>query len=112
MVDVERRERRRFSMSLPVTVHLHDQACTEIRGVTRDVSSGGAFVFLEGRNFPDCEMVDLTMELPAEITLVGAMMVRCQARVLRVERGPDAVVGIAVQIFDFDFPAGPRTRRG
>ena len=104
MADVERRERRRFSLSLPVTVRVIDEAAgSEIRGLTRDVSSAGAFIFLQAPQFPPCESVELTLELPPEITLVGALKVRCRARVLRVERSPEGVIGIAVQISAFDF---------
>ena len=111
MTDVERRERRRFSMSLPVTVHVNDEAGTEIRGLTRDVSSGGAFIFLQAQQFAPCESVELTLELPPEITLVGALKVRCRARVLRVERSADGVIGIGVQISGFDFLANTQAGR-
>jgi hypothetical protein len=66
MVNFERRKRRRFIMSLPVSVHLRNDPRTEIRGVTRDVSSGGAFVFLQPNELAECDSAELIAELPAE----------------------------------------------
>ncbi len=105
MVDFERRKRRRFIMSLPVSVRLRNDPRTEIRGVTRDVSSGGAFVFLQPNELAECDSADLIVELPAEVTLSEALKVACCARVLRIERSAGGVIGMAVQITDFDFLA-------
>ena len=104
--DVERRKRRRFTLSLPVSVRFEDAADTEIRGVTRDVSSGGAFVFLQTKQLVRATSAELMMELPAEVTLCEALHVRCRVRVLRIERGADGLIGIALQITEFDFLSG------
>jgi hypothetical protein len=80
MVDFERRKRRRFIMSLPVSVRLRNDPRTEIRGVTRDVSSGGAFVFLQPNESAECNSAELIVELPAEVTLSEALKVACCAR--------------------------------
>ena len=104
--DVERRKRRRFKLSLPVSVRFEDAAETEIRGVSRDVSSGGVFVFLQTKQLVRAKSAELMMELPAEVTLCEALHVRCRVRVLRVERGADGLIGIALQITDFEFLAG------
>lgn len=105
MVDFERRKRRRFIMSLPVSVRLRNDPRSEIRGVTRDVSSGGAFVSLQPNELAECDSAELIVELPAEVTLSEALKVACCARVLRIERSAGGVIGMAVQIADFDFLA-------
>jgi hypothetical protein len=90
MVDFERRKRRRFIMSLPVSVRLRNDPRTEIRGVTRDVSSGGAFVFLQRKRLAECDSAELIVELPA-VTLSEALKVACCARLLRIGRSAGGV---------------------
>jgi len=99
-------------MALPVSVRLRDDPRTEIRGVTRDVSSGGAFVFLQPNELAECDSAEFSVELPAEVTLSEALKVVCCARVLRIERSAGGVVGKAVQIADFDFLASTQAGRG
>ena len=103
--DIERRAQRRFSMSLPVTIRLNDEARSELRGSTLNVSCAGAFIFVKATELRKGDPIELTLELPAEVTLTEAVKVRCHARILRIEREADGVSAIAVQISDFDFLA-------
>jgi hypothetical protein len=79
---VERRAGQRFPYLLPVSFRdLTDGR--EGLGFTQDVSSRGVFFFtdvplLEGG------AIELTLNMPSEITLGESMRVRCRGRILRV----------------------------
>jgi c-di-GMP-binding flagellar brake protein YcgR len=100
--ELERRKKRRFNVELLVSFRLKNEARTEIRGWTRDFSSGGAFVFLQSKELCACDSAELIVELPAEVTLCDATRVACDVHVLRTEVS-GGVIGIAVQIAAFDF---------
>jgi hypothetical protein len=50
------------------------------------------------------------VELPAEVTLSEALKVAGCARVLRIERSAGGVIGMAVQIADFDCHGLPESQ--
>jgi hypothetical protein len=79
---MERRVGQRFPFLLPVCFR---DSSANIAGVgfTQDVSSRGVFFFTdtpleEGRE------IELTLQMPAEITLGESMRVRCRGHILRV----------------------------
>jgi hypothetical protein len=81
-VGVERRIGQRFAFNLPVS--LRDVAtAAEGLGFTQDLSSRGAFLFTDMALREGAE-VELTLKMPAEITLGENMRVRCRGRVLRI----------------------------
>jgi hypothetical protein len=81
-VRVERRVGQRFAFLLPVS--LRDAASAlEGLGFTQDVSSRGVFFFTDVPIHENAE-IELTLQMPAEITLGESMRVRCRGRVLRV----------------------------
>jgi len=81
-VRVERRAGQRFPYLLPLALR---QISPEIEGVgfTQDVSSRGAFFFSDAPVTEGAE-IEITIRMPAEITLGESMPVRCRGRVLRV----------------------------
>lgn len=83
-VRVERRAGQRFSFLLPVSF---SQTATGIEGVgfTQDLSSRGVFLLTDAPLEAGGE-IEITLNMPSEITLGDSMRVRCRARVLRVER--------------------------
>ncbi len=81
-VRVERRVGQRFPYLLPVSVR-HPSQAIEIAGFTQDVSSRGVFFFTDAP-LTEGEAIELTLQMPSEITLGESMLVRCRARVLRV----------------------------
>jgi hypothetical protein len=86
-VGVERRIGQRFTFNLPVSVR--DVAtAAEGLGFTQDLSSRGAFLFTD-MALREGEEVELTLKMPAEITLGESMRVRCRGRVLRVVKPAD-----------------------
>lgn len=94
-VRVERRAGQRFPYLLTVSVR-QASASLEGVGITQDLSSRGVFFFTEVPLTEGSE-VELTLRMPAEITLGESMPVRCRARVLRIvaPSGPGASTGDA-----------------
>jgi hypothetical protein len=90
---VERRAGQRFPFLLPVS--LRDVASgAEGLGFTQDISSRGVFFFTE-IPLEEGASVELTLNMPSEITLGANMRVRCRGRVLRVMRPSVKGFGIA-----------------
>ncbi len=100
---VERRCGQRFSHS--VSVHL--RVCGESRtgnGFTQDLSSRGALVWTD-LPLVVGQTVEMSLVMPAVITLANDMDVRCHTRVVRVECTADAPrEAVALQIEKYDFP--------
>ena len=97
----EKRSTRRFSFVLPISVKFLANGPLEMAGHTRDVSSRGVFMYLEGE-IEAGTSIEFVMTLPPEITLSQSMLVRCVGRVLRVDRSTKEQ-GIAVAIDTYDF---------
>jgi PilZ domain len=108
-VQVERRVGQRFPYALAVS--LLDPSSSE-RGVgfTQDLSSRGAFFFTE-IPLTEGSQVELTLQMPSEITLGESMPVKCRGRVLRVLKpsapgglGADGKkIGVAVRLESYEY---------
>lgn len=86
-VGVERRIGQRFAFNLPVS--LRDTAtAAEGLGFTQDLSSRGAFLFTD-MSLSEGAEIELTLEMPSEITLGENMRVRCRGRILRIVKAKD-----------------------
>lgn len=86
-VRVERRAGQRFPFLLPVFVR-DISSGVEARGFTQDISSRGVFFFTDA-TFAEGAAIELTLNMPSEITLGDDMRVRCRGSVLRVALPPD-----------------------
>lgn len=96
----EKRGVRRFSLNLPIKLKNGSQTA-EVTGLTRDVSSRGAFVQIDP-NFAEGAAVEFLMTLPAEITLAEPIRVRCHGKVLRVETSqPNPGIAVAIEKYHF-----------
>jgi hypothetical protein len=83
-LQVERRAGQRFPFLLPVS--LRDVLSgVEALGFTQDISSRGVFFYTE-MPLQEGAAIELTLNMPSEITLGANMRVRCRGRVLRVVR--------------------------
>jgi len=112
-VQVERRVGQRFSYHLPLSLR-QPQACLEGVGFTQDLSSRGVFFFTDAPLTEGSE-VELTLQMPSEITLGESMRVRCRGHVLRVSKpasslnganGNSAIetkVGVAVRLEGYEY---------
>jgi PilZ domain len=81
-VRVERRVGQRFSYLLPLSLR---QCGSSLEGVgfTQDLSSRGAFFFTDAPLVEGAE-IEITLQMPSEITLGESMRVRCRGHILRV----------------------------
>ncbi len=86
-VGVERRIGQRFAFNLPVSLREVATACEGL-GFTQDLSSRGAFLFTDMALSEGAE-IELTLEMPSEITLGENMRVRCRGSVLRIVKAAD-----------------------
>ena len=87
MTDVkrERRSGRRVRARVPVSIKAGPGLVTAA-GVTRDLSSGGIFLYTDSHITPGSEL-EMVLILPPELTHGITQWVCCQASVVRVEDG-------------------------
>jgi hypothetical protein len=113
-VQVERRAGQRFPYLLPLSLR---QPSAEIEGVgfTQDLSSRGVFFFTDTPLQEGAE-IEITLQMPSEITLGESMRVRCRGHILRVVKpaatlAPDAAgavraetkIGVAVRLEGYEY---------
>jgi hypothetical protein len=98
----DRRNARRFNMTLPVLVRFtHNGTIEEKVAHTRDVSFRGLY-FLMDAPPEQGSSVEIVLTLPQQITLAGEVRIRCAARILRVEERDD-IRGVAACIDRYEF---------
>jgi len=101
-VQVERRAAQRFELHLPVSVRLAGSE-REGCGFTQNLSARGA-LFHTDLPMAEANAMELTLMMPAEITLADSMRVRCRGRVLRVISsavGNGSVVAVQLEGYEF-----------
>jgi hypothetical protein len=98
----DRREARRFVMTLPVRVLAHDANTQEFRANTRDVSYRGLYFFSEAR-FEDGSEIDFILTLPQQMISAGDVNIRCHGKVVRTEATDNGKTGIAAKIERYEF---------
>ena len=98
----DRREARRFTMSLPMRVLPPEAKGRELNAQTRDVSYRGLY-FLADANFKIGSEIDFVITLPEQVTQSGDVNIRCQGQIVRVEPTENGRVGIAAKIDRYEF---------
>lgn len=99
----ERRRDLRFSLHLPVKMKPLQSSVQEESSMTENVSAGGVFSYVE-RRLPEGTPVELLLTLPAELTLVKSVRVRCKGKVVRVVNSAiPGKIGMAAVIEHYDF---------
>ena len=99
---IERRCGQRFEYQLPVLLRVPADGRSGA-GFAQDLSSRGALLWTD---FPLREgmMIEMTLMMPAEITLAQDMSVCCRARVLRLEsHREEEKPAAAVRIEHYEF---------
>jgi hypothetical protein len=97
----DKRNIRRFTLDLPISVKFLDSRSRELAGHTRDVSSRGVFMYLDS-DISAGEPIEFVMTLPPEITLSGSIRIRCTGKILRVDKAAQEQ-GLAIAIDKYDF---------
>ena len=98
----ERREARRFMMSLPMRVLPRESKGRELEAHTRDLSYRGLY-FLTDANFEIGNEIEFVVTLPQQVTQSGDVNIRCLGEVVRIEPTENGRVGIAAKIARYEF---------
>jgi hypothetical protein len=98
----ERREARRFTMSLPMRVLKREAKDREVDANTRDVSYRGLY-FLADADFKVGNEIEFVITLPQQVTQSGDVNIRCLGSVVRIEPTENGRVGIAAKIARYEF---------
>jgi len=100
----DRREARRFTMTLPMRVLPREDKGSELAAQTRDVSYRGLY-FLAGAKFEIGSAIEFVITLPQQVTQSGDVNIRCQGQIVRVEPTGNGRMGIAAKIDRYEFLA-------
>jgi hypothetical protein len=98
----DRREARRFLMSLPMRVLPREAHGKALPANTRDVSYRGLY-FLSETKFEVGSQIDFVLTLPQKIAEAGEVDIRCFGKVVRVEVGSNGTMGVAAKIERYEF---------
>jgi PilZ domain-containing protein len=98
----ERREARRFTMSLPMRVLPRESKGREVDASTRDVSYRGLY-FLADTKFEIGSEIEFVIILPQQVTQSEDVNIRCLGEVVRIEPRENGRVGIAAKIARYEF---------
>jgi hypothetical protein len=98
----ERREARRFTMSLPMRVYPREAKGRELDAHTRDVSYRGLY-FLAEADFKVGSEIDFVITLPQQVTQSGDVNIRCVGEIVRIEPAENGSKGIAARIARYEF---------
>ena len=98
----ERREARRFTMSLPLRVLPQATKGHELAASTRDVSYQGLY-FLADAQFEIGSDIEFVITRPEQVTRSGDVNIRCQGKIVRVEPSENGRLGIAAKIARYEF---------
>lgn len=100
--DAERREARRFTMTLPLRVLPANHRGSELRTETRDVSYRGLY-FLSEAEYKAGNPIEFVITLPQQVPNGGDVNIRCQGEIVRVESTGNGRVGVAAKIAHYEF---------
>ena len=98
----ERREARRFAMSLPMRILAHDGHSRDLAASTRDVSYRGLY-FLSEAKFEVGREIEFVLTLPQRVSPSGEVDIRCRGQVIRVETTGNGTMGVAAKIERYEF---------
>ena len=98
----DRREARRFNMTLPMRLLPRDSQSPELKAQTRDVSYRGLY-FLAEAEFKIGTTIEFILTLPEQVTRSGDVNIRCQGQVVRIESTHNGRTGVAAKIDRYEF---------
>jgi PilZ domain len=98
----DRREARRFNMTLPMRLLPRDSNSPELVAQTRDVSYRGLY-FLAQAQFKLGSAIEFVITLPEQVTRSGDVNIRCHGEVVRIEPTQNGRMGIAAKIDRYEF---------
>jgi PilZ domain len=98
----ERREARRFTMSLPLRFLPGTAKEHEMNANTRDVSYRGLY-FLAETKFDVGSEIEFVIILPQQVTQSRDVNIHCHGEIVRVEPTENGRAGIAARISRYEF---------
>lgn len=98
----DRREARRFTMSLPLRVLPNESWTPELRTQTRDVSYRGLYFHAEAQ-FEVGKEIEFIITLPHQFAQNGDVDIRCRGQIVRVETVSEKEMGVAAKIDRYEF---------
>jgi len=98
----DRREARRFNMTLPMRILSLDSNSHELKAFTRDVSYRGLY-FLAETEAKVGAAIEFVITLPEQVTRSGDVNIRCHGQVVRTEPTQNGKIGIAAKIDRYEF---------
>lgn len=98
----ERREARRFTMTLPIRVLPREPHQSELSAQTRDVSYRGLFFHSEA-HFEVGTPIEFVIMLPQQISQSGDVNIRCNGQIVRAEPVSNGRMGFAARIDRYEF---------
>jgi len=98
----DRREARRFTMSLPMRVLSPVAEARELGAETRDVSYRGLY-FLADAKLKIGSEIDFVITLPEQVTRSGDVNIRCHGQIVRTEPTQNGKRGVAAKIERYEF---------
>jgi len=98
----DRREARRFNMTLPMRVLPRDSQSAEFTAQTRDVSYRGLY-FLAESAFKVGSSIEFVITLPEQVTRSADVNIRCHGQVVRTESTNNGKTGVAAKIERYEF---------
>jgi hypothetical protein len=105
MDNSERREARRFTMDLPLSILPWERTGNELTVHMRDVSYRGLYFFV-GETFEAGRDIDFVITLPKDLLKASDVRIRCRGKVIRVDPGADGKMGVAAKIERYEFMPG------
>ncbi len=97
----ERRNARRYDLSLPVIIRVPvDKEIESRNGKTRDISTRGLYFTIDKDLGTGAEL-DITLTLPSEVTRGTEVFIRAMGKVVRVDKMPEngsGRIGVAAVI--------------
>ena len=98
----DRREARRFTMNLPLSILPWERKGEELPVNMRDVSYRGLY-FFAGEDFEAGREIAFVITLPKDVLKSNDVKVRCRGTVVRVDPGENGKSGIAARIERYEF---------
>jgi PilZ domain len=98
----DRREARRFTMTLPLRVLPRAAHGSELQAQTRDVSYRGLY-FVVDASFEIGGEIEFVITLPQQVTQAGGVDIRCRGTIVRIDTDRDGRRGIAAKIDRYEF---------
>jgi hypothetical protein len=98
----DRREARRFTMNLPLSILPSERAGNETIVNLRDVSYRGLY-FFASEPFEAGREIAFVITLPKDLLKSSDVKIRCTGTVVRVDPGENGKLGIAAKIERYEF---------